>query len=277
MRFNNPIAVSNWERNLVWAHEAGEVEDCKIPDVMLSVGAGVQDKAVRESTGLSIITKVLPSGVKERVGAIRQIYKATLNCEREFQDFSRGFEGQPELRSRCHRLNIVLPDQPCKLDAVDKLEELDDRAKRFLREDCRIRYDANYKNEYGHVQAVASRIRASMFYFDVTSVQQRSQRGVGIWQIDGQLRCRLKRQFSRQFLALLQGNEHGPCRFRVRRNTKSTNWNFDPADWNMAKFSHAATFLTFDRRSVMAIEMTFGTSEEWEMISGFPRVLEVSR
>ena len=264
---------------LVWARESSEMEDSKIPDIMLSLGAGVQNKTLQSTVGSRRATIVLPSGVRERVAALHQMYKATLDDEQVFKDFSRSFERQSELQSRCHRLNIVLDDQPCRLDDVDQLEKLQSTAKRFLREDSEIPYNPKYKNAYSHIQAVASKIRASLFYFDVTRIQQMSVRNSEVWEITGRLRCRLKRQFSSQFLHLLEGIDHGSCRFRVRRcrrNAKSHTWNFVPADWDIAKFSVEAAFVTSDRSSIMAVEMTFGESEAWEMISGFPRVLEVT-
>ncbi len=293
--FNNPIEVYNWERMLVWAREPDELEDCKIPDIMLSIGAGVQNKAFRSSTGLSRLTTVLPSGVKDRVAALHQTSKAALECEQVFANFcwnlddqpefqSRcqrlNLDDQPEFQSRCQRLNIVLDDQPCRLDDVQKLEELDNIAKEFLKPDCRIQYDSNYRNAYSHIEAVASRIRASLFYFDITSVQQESPAQGRRWEIEGQLRCRLKRQYLNEFLALLRGNPSAPCRFRARVDTHVnadiTHWSFDPADWDTAKFSIGALFKTIDRKSPMIVEMSFGSSGKWEMISGFPRFIKAS-
>lgn len=247
-----------------------------MPDIMLSIGAGVQAQALRVSTDPRNSVKLLPSGVRGRVRALKQMYKATLDCEIQYNDFSRFFDGQAELRSRCHRLNIVLPDKPCDLDDVDQLEKLEDMAIDFLKPGCRTRYNPEFENALAHVKHVASRLRASLFYFDVTRIRLDNTTDSRDWLIEGLLRCRLSRQYSRQFLDILGGGDLGPLRFRVRTATNVvTNWAFPITQWDHAKFTIPASMWLTDRRSLISVEMRFGNSNRWEVISGFPRVLEV--
>lgn len=268
--------MSEWERKLVWAPEAGQVHDTKIPDIILSVGAGVQARALHASANPGRASKLLPSGVRGRVNTLKQMFKATLDCEIAYNDFCRFFDGQAELRSRCHRLNIVLPDRPCELDEVDKLEELEDTALDFLNPRCRQAYNPNFENAYSHIQHVASKLRASLFYFDVTEIQSNDPTNPGDWQVDGLLRCRLKRQYRRQFHNLLRGGNSGPLRFRARTTTGIVaNWSFPIRDWDFDKFSVATSMWIVDRRNSIFVDMKFGNSGHWEVISGFPRVLEV--
>jgi len=268
--------MSEWERRLVWAPEAGQVHDTKIPDIILSVGAGVQARALQASADPRRASKLLPGGVRGRVNTLKQMFKATLDCEIVYNDFSRFFDGQAELRSRCHRLNIVLPDKPCELDEVDKLEELEDTALDFLSPRCRQAYDPNFENAYSHIQHVASKLRASLFYFDVTEIQPNDATNPRDWQVDGLLRCRLKRQYHRRLHSLLKGGNLGPLRFRARTTTGIvTNWSFPINNWDFGKFSVAASMRIIDRRNSIFVEMKFDKSGHWEVISGFPRVLEV--
>lgn len=221
-------------------------------------------------------TKLLPNGVKGRIKTLKQMFRATLDCENLYNDFSRFFDGQAELRSRCHRLNIVLPDKKCELDDVDQLESLENTAIDFLKPGCRERYNPGFENALAHIQHVASKLRASLFYFNVTRVQQHNTANGQDWRIDGLLRCRLKLQYSRQFLDLLHGGDLGPLRFRViTPQGLITSWSFSPDQWNQLKFSIPASMWVTDRRSLISVEMRFGRSGRWEVISGFPRVLEV--
>lgn len=64
LRFNNPIVMSEWERRLVWAPETGQPQDTKMPDIMLSVGAGVQARALRASADPRNAINLLPGGVR---------------------------------------------------------------------------------------------------------------------------------------------------------------------------------------------------------------------
>ena len=268
--------MSEWERKLVWAPETGQLQDTKIPDIMLSIGAGVQAKALRASRDPRNVVNLLPSGVRGRVRTLRQMYRATLDCEIQYNDFSRFFDGQTELRSRCHRLNIVLPDKPCELDDVDQMEKLEDIAIDFLKPGCRTRYDPRFENALAHIRHVASKLRASLFYFDVTHVRQDNTTNNQDWEIRGLLRCRLNRQYSCQFLDLLHGGDFGPLIFRVRtRDVIVTTWNFPITHWNHVKFTAPASMWLAERKSLIWIEMKFSRSCRWEVISGFPRVLEV--
>jgi hypothetical protein len=211
--------MSEWERRLVWAPETGQPQDTKMPDIILSVGAGVQARALLASRDPRNAVSLLPGGVRDRVRTLKQMYKATLDCEIQYNDFSRLFGGQGELRSRCHRLNIVLPDKPCELDDVGQLEKLENTAIDFLQPGCRIPYNPSFSNALAHVKHVASRLRASLFYFDVTRVRQVDNTNGRDWSIEGLLRSRLKHQYSRQFLDLLHGGDLGPPLFRVRTTT----------------------------------------------------------
>jgi hypothetical protein len=131
--------MSEWARRLVWAPETGQLPDTKMPEIILSVGAGVQARALQASTDPRNAIKLLLSGVRGRVSTLKQTFRATLDCEIQYNDFSRSFHGQAELSSRCHRLNIVLPDRPRELDDFDRLENLEDIAIDFLKPGCRIR------------------------------------------------------------------------------------------------------------------------------------------
>jgi hypothetical protein len=276
LRFNNPIVMSEWERKLVWAPETGQLHDTKIPDIILSVGAGVQARALRASRDPRNIVNLLPGGVKSRVRTFSQMYRATLDCEIQYNDFSRFLDGHAELRSRCHRLNIVLPDKPCELDDVDQLERLEDTAIDFLKPGCRTRYNPKFENAWAHISHVASKPRASLFYFDVARVRQDTTTNSQDWEITGLLRCRLNRQYTRQFLDLLHGGDLGPPIFRVRtERAVVTTWNFPVSRWNQAKFTAPASMWLRERKILIWIEISFGNSGRWEIISGFPRVLEV--
>jgi hypothetical protein len=261
----------------VWPEDRGQR-----PDLMLSVGAGVSSKALRDGHPLSptgigrVAHGVLPSGLKDRVTALHQMYKATLNCERQYQEFSHFFRGDAELKARCHRLNVVLPDRPYRLDDVHKLQELEVAARDFLKHDCKLPYDPRFKNADEHIQFLARKIRATLFYFDVVAILPVTSDGSRQWSVDGRLCCRLSRELRHQFTRLLNGGRRGGCRFRVRSTANSIAvWNPWPETWDMEKFA-VRRFLTLPDRDVcVSIEMGFANEDHWTVISGFPRILEV--
>lgn len=69
--------------------------------------------------------------------------------------------------NKCHRLNVGLEEAPPKLDDVDSMTKLFGFSQKYVRQGARQKYPfaQGCANAHGHIEAVARRLIASLFYF----------------------------------------------------------------------------------------------------------------
>jgi hypothetical protein len=113
--------------------------------------------------------------------------EATLNCHREWENFHSTLRGR--LRKNSHRLDVGLRSKPPALDDVESMWPLMDETQTYLfqGQHQRLSYlDPNYALAQDHIQAVARRLLASLFY--LSQVLESQMKG-GLYQ--GTIHCRL--------------------------------------------------------------------------------------
>ncbi len=241
------------------------------PDIILSVGTGVQvqrtGKARSEATRRScIVQKMIPKGIKTKVATTYDMIHATLDCEREWRDFVQSKSHDPQFVRNCHRLDVALAEKVPKIDEIDMIQELGYRATSYLSQGYQNpQYlDSKYKSAHHHIQVVARRLVAALFYFepDYHSSRDGMNRGT--------IRCRLSPTMRSQFASLIASE---PA-FRLREWSGKGNdasWDIFHLDpFNVQTFSSNVKFYSSSADHQGSIEVCFKRkSIEWEPISGF--------
>jgi hypothetical protein len=199
---------------------------------------------------------------------------STLDCERQWREFTNYSISNPELSSRFQRLNVVLPWKPCKLDDVPAMTNLKAEAANFVSPKSHSTYDSRYRNCDEQLQVVADRLLATLFYFSVQNLEKTNDK----WSVSGRMCCRLSPNLKTQFTAILSSRNRGNCIFRIRSQSGLiTEMGLRKQDWNLDKFKVETSFTlhNHDRHRVIYIEQAFDKEERWNSISGFPRIPEV--
>ena len=248
--------------------------------MVISIGAGIEEKFVKgHSKGMTWedLFEFGPHGLATGLKTLLQMSQATLNCERQWAEFANYSSGNEELSSRYQRLNIVLPQKPCKLDDVAALPGLEKEAEDFLDPNNKKSYDPRYHNCDAQLSSIAAKLLSTLFYLNVTRLS-RKQHSQNEWHVEGQLRCRLKYSYLAEFESLLGGNTRGLCIFRVRsRYGNAKILSVKRSEWNMEKFMINVDFTIEARHEKIWIEQGFEYEHDWNAISGFPRLLEVRK
>lgn len=249
-----------------------------MPDIVISIGAGIEEKFVKshsKGTTWEDLLELAPHGLVSGLKTLLQMSQATLNCERQWAEFANYSSGDEELSSRYQRLNIVLPQKPCKLDDVAALPGLEKEAEVFLDPNNKKSYDPRYRNCDAQLSNIAAKLLSTLFYLNVTGLS-RKQHSQNEWHVEGQLRCRLKYSYLAEFNSLLGGDTRGLCIFRVRsRYGRAKVLSVKRSEWNMEKFTINVDFNVEARHEKIWIEQGFEYEHDWNAISGFPRLLEV--
>lgn len=248
-----------------------------MPDLVLSIGAGVS-RTKPAPFKLPSWLSWLPRRAATGLSTMLQMTEATFDCEQKWKEVYSYTAGNPELRSRYHRLNVLLPSKPCELDDIGALSLLEQIATKFFSQSSKYSYDQAYPNSWHQFEAIAGRLISTLFYFNVTEWVCPTDVDTP-WRVKGQLRCRLHRQCKKQFLDLLEGDRRGPCVFRVRdHNGNVARIPVASNMWDSTHFLANIEFAMSQRHASIFIEMKFNdqSSTQWLPISAFPRMLEVN-
>ncbi|KAF7556928.1 hypothetical protein G7Z17_g1027 [Cylindrodendrum hubeiense] len=207
---NNPVRLAYEEGMRIW-------KSSKPPDIILSLGTGIlvdKDGKVtsKRNAHMESIKNVLPKGFKKKVETGLDMVQATLDCHREWVDFSGAFRGR--LGHNCHRLDVGLTVKPPALDAIKEASSLRTACQKYLqsnpnKQDKAVPYfQPEYSNARSHIRSIARRLLASLFYLghDLTRDMIRGT-------LESTLYCRLS-PHSDGAPALIS-NTHGPV-FRIR-------------------------------------------------------------
>lgn len=152
---NNPVRLACEESGRIW-------KSTKPPDIVVSVGTGIlvdRTGAVdsRKSSHMQSLKTFLPRGIKKKVETGLDMVQATLDCHREWLDFSQPLRGRP-LSRNCHRLDVGLSTKPPALDDVDSMRELSWTGQAYLRS-----LESPSRSRH-RIQAIARRLLATLFY-----------------------------------------------------------------------------------------------------------------
>jgi hypothetical protein len=239
-------------------------------DIVLSVSTGVQigaqggTKMAKKSATEQMI-KVLPRGIREKLATGYDMVQSTLSCEKKWEDFCKSIRDDDSRRNVSHRLNLGLQERPPKLDEVRKRDALQHRAEDYFRPESTTPYlDPTYKTGREHLQVVARRLIASLFYFEelerpqLLGLEQKTVKKTGF------LRCRLSSHMKQQFHSLLGSMPQ----FRISEGDVSRGLPTPKFDDNA--FSSQIDFVVSG--DSYTIEIYFPTENwrgVWEPISGY--------
>ncbi|KAI9883473.1 MAG: hypothetical protein M1823_004763 [Watsoniomyces obsoletus] len=262
---NNPVRVADEENRLIW-------RDAKTrPDIILSVGTGIQVQhpttaRVAATRTLRAVQAMIPKGIRTKFITSVDMLKAVLDCEREWKDFVQSQSHDPQLVRNCHRLDVALSDKLPKIDEVNTIQSLEYSAQSYLEPGNRNQHYPNqpYESAHHHIQAVARRLVAALFYFDPDHGSL--HHGVN----QGTIRCRLSPDMRSQFAALTASQP--AFRFREwKGNGNSESWDVIHRDhFDGVTFSSPVEFFSSPGNHRRSIEVCFKRkSIEWEPISGY--------
>lgn len=159
---NNPVQIALDEAVNIWDLDHAN------PDIILSLGTGIEVDVSggfreRKSKKLEALKAALPGGWRKLVDTGLDMVASTLDCQKEWTNFTRAHHDQ----NKCHRLNVGLEEPPPKLDDVGSLKKLQNISQKYVRQSARQKYPfaQGYANAHGHIESVARRLVASLFYF----------------------------------------------------------------------------------------------------------------
>ena len=255
---NNPIQILEEERRAIWKDKAP-------PDILLSIGTGIQIGTEGTATDLAVVQKAAMrlrwKGLRGRIAVGLDVIQSTLDCNRQWDEFVSAMRWDRRTHRVCHRLNIGLTERPPKLDDVAAIPDLKNKARRYMRPDQTSYLNNRYESAHKHIVRVAQRLTAALFYFEAIGINEEEK-------CTGILHCRLSPTMRDNFRHLLS-----KCpTFRVRHyhRTRGDDWcifilkpNFDDRT-----FSGEIMFQVRSKHRV--IEMTLPKwGGSWERISGF--------
>lgn len=151
---NNPIAIADCERKLLWPDMAK-----RYPDILLSVGSGhcktlkvpkKQPKAVQK-VGISSNIKALYRLAVDHI-------ESSLNSEAAWQNYMGVLAPADDEMFRFQRFNVELEGEPPKLDDVDGMDDLEYAARKQWSRTKRL-------------SNVARHLVATCFFFEKTRVE----------------------------------------------------------------------------------------------------------
>ncbi|EXK77612.1 hypothetical protein FOQG_17687 [Fusarium oxysporum f. sp. raphani 54005] len=204
---NNPVRLAYEEGTRIW-------KSTKPPDIILSIGTGILvDKdgllISRKSSHLGNLKTLLPKGIRKKLETGIDMAQATLDCHREWVDFSGPLRGR--LSQNCHRLDIGLTTKPPALDEVDDMQFLRWKSKSYLQSESGSSpnyFQPQYPSPRAHISVIAHRLLATLFY-----LSDNLPRSMHAGSIPSTLHCRLS-PHSEGVPALI-GNMNRPS-FRIR-------------------------------------------------------------
>ncbi|KAK2801411.1 hypothetical protein FQN51_005305 [Onygenales sp. PD_10] len=178
LRDNNPINTALSENKKIWGN--------KTPvDMVLSVGSGRSNRTTARTA--SPLMRITPSWARDCFSA----FIATMNGEDAWDLYCRT-QAQPAILSRSRRLNVKFSDQEPQLDDVDRIYEMQRFARgyQFVTDKRRDNYRPMVNGPVTDgILEIALSLRASLFYFELNSVEFMDQNTVAV--IEGTIHCRL--------------------------------------------------------------------------------------
>ena len=118
---NNPIAIADCERKLLWPDMAK-----RYPDLLLSIGSGCC-KSLKLPKGPPRAIQRL--GISSNIKALYRIavdhIESSLNSEAAWHNYMEVLAPADDELFRFQRINVELDEEPPKLDDVERMEELE--------------------------------------------------------------------------------------------------------------------------------------------------------
>ncbi|KAL9609786.1 MAG: hypothetical protein Q9167_005464 [Letrouitia subvulpina] len=253
---NNPIQILEEERRAIWQDETP-------PDILLSVGTGIQIEAEGVAKFLSKSEKtvmwLLPMGIRGKLAIGLDVIQSTLDCNRQWDEFVASTRWDRKISHVCHRLNIGLKDAPPHIDNFSTIASLKREAKWYLSKSRKTYLNENYTSEHRHIQVVARRLTAALFYFETVTADEDER-------CTGMLHCRLSSGMRDNFRRLLS---EGPT-FRVIQRKNDDNWSSQILNprFDEVTFSGRIEYRVSSKRRVIKIKFP-RWRDSWEAISGF--------
>ncbi|KAF5534140.1 calcium-independent phospholipase A2, partial [Fusarium phyllophilum] len=169
---NNPVGLAHEESRRIW-------KSATPPDIVLSIGTGiwVDENWNYVDKTPTRLAKFIPSGIRKKVETGIEMVYATLDCDREWVDFS--VSPRSNMGRNCHRLNVALFEKPAALDDVGELTNLRETSKIHLESDKGLKSDYIQDQKLSpkqHIVIVAQRLVSSLFYLS-TSLSQTTPGG----------------------------------------------------------------------------------------------------
>jgi hypothetical protein len=158
---NNPVRLAAEEATRIWKSSSP-------PDIIVSLGTGIwiDEKCKYVDKPPSKIGRLLPKGIKKKIETGIDMVYATLDCDREWTDFSGPLRGR--YKRNCHRLNIGLYEKPPALDDIEQLVNLRVESEIiFSRNEVGLESDHVRDRQFttrDHTTIVAQHLVASLFY-----------------------------------------------------------------------------------------------------------------
>ncbi len=204
----------------------------------------------------------IPQTFKGKVAVGVDMVQSTLDCNRQWDEF---LASSNNLKSNiCHRLNVRLEGRPPHLDDVKSIPQMKTRVEEYLKPDSdrvglRHGYlDPTFSSADEHVQIIARRLVASLFYFEGYSVEAD---GLAV----GTLHCRLSSNAADSFLQITRVQPqfrlcyHDPARGRPTTPL--------PVTFDVETLSGPVSFKVIAEQ--LTIQMKLPKWPVWEPISGF--------
>ena len=145
---NNPIQIADKERKLIWSSLANEP-----PDIILSIGT-TYNSVVRSSVQKPAASR---SGVLAQAKSLYKIavdhIASALDSEKTWHSYLNVLQPPSKHRMRYVRLNPQLNEDPPRMDEVNRMQYIQERARGMVQSDSKI-------------QRVAYQLIASSFYFE---------------------------------------------------------------------------------------------------------------
>jgi hypothetical protein len=260
---NNPIRLANEERRLIWR------EGCSKPDIILSVGAGLRTDIggathYKKTSKTKVILKLVPKGIRKKITTGYDMVVSTMDCEKEWEEFTYSMQHDAGFVNVCHRVNVGLLEKPPKLDDINSMHSMQQESDNYLKRSSHHRYnDGRFFNAHAHIRLIARRLLASLFYFEEMTHQPETRQLRTARKITGFLRCRLSPSMRQQFRSLSQEK----MEFGIYEHGSDTRELSKP-EWDMESFCSVVEFLV--NSDSWRIQVKFlERSNAWEPISGY--------
>jgi hypothetical protein len=131
---NNPIAIADQERKLIWPQLANDP-----PDIILSIGTSFNSSSIpRKAKQSPVSRRGVINHAKQLVKIAMDHIASTLDSERVWDEYIEVLNPSSRDEHRYVRLNPDLPEDPPALDQVHKMKTLQEAVRRQMREDKRI-------------------------------------------------------------------------------------------------------------------------------------------
>ncbi|KAF5590057.1 calcium-independent phospholipase A2 [Fusarium pseudoanthophilum] len=264
---NNPVSLAYSEVDKIWP---GSLP----PDIILSIGTGlvVDPKSgkmkTKHNSKLEHFKRYIPRGYLMRIEAGLGIIQSSTSCHEAWKEFRNMSVTDRPLRQNCHRLNVGLK-QRVEMDDVEKMDSLIEECEEYLCDGTNMfYYDKTYRTAPEHLQTVARRLLASLFYY-VGPLERTMKRGKCV----GKIFCRLEAG-SASAKELLRDN----VRFRLAQisedGTKAVYPRIlhhrDSPRWDLRDLSALMVLKVEGGTCRRCIEVNLPDwRDEWEPISGF--------